>query len=229
MNTLTNLTTEEQTRNESSLNYRWLRMLCHKFPGAICKVDARCVANSPKGFYFFEGNTGLNASWGPHHVFLQLPLKGNKLIRLWLAKAFKEAQRNKCIVWVFVPRLVPSNKWFIEYSTKAKKLVFIEGRITLEGEENKLPYSSCFMEFDGRPLGGPMVHTLAVKEVLETYPEVPRNRLDWELKNAALDDPYSILYQNVKPVAINTDSIRFNEELYKHELEGKEVLINLPG
>ena len=229
MTTRNNVTTENTMRNESSLNYRWIEALCRKFPGSYFTVDARCVANCPKGFYFFEGNAGLNSSWGQHKVFLQLPVKGAKSIRLWLAKAFKEAQRNKCIVWIFVPRVVPSNQWFSEYSTKAKKLVFIEGRVTLDGEGNKLPYSSCFMEFDGRPLGGPMVHTMKVNEVLETTEEMPRNRLDHKLKSIALDDQYSILTQNVKPVKINHDTVRQNEELYKQELAGKEVKINLPG
>lgn len=229
MTTRNNVTIENETRNESSLNYRWITALCRKFPGSNFTVDARCVANSPKGFYFFEGNGGLNSAWGEHKVFLQLPMKGAKQIQLWLAKAFKEAQRKKCIVWVFVPRVVPSNRWFVEYSTKAKKLVFIEGRITLEGETNKLPHSSCFMEFDGRPLGGPMVHTMSVKEVLDTTEELPRNRLDHTLKHLALDDPYSILVKDVRPVKINHDTIRQNEELYRQELEGKELIINLPG
>ena len=58
---------------------------------------------------------------------------------------------------------------------------------------------------------------------------MPRSRLDHTLKHLALDDPYSILVKDIKPVLINHDTVRQNEELYREEMAGKEIMINLPG
>lgn len=207
---------------EEPMSFRWIEALEKKFGAEKhFKIDARCIGDSPKAFYYFGGESGLNSSWGENKVFLQLPTHNSKLIKLWLAKAFREGQRKGCSVWVFVPRFIHSNSYYSEYLMKAKRLVFIEGRMPLEDGTKKVSSPCVFLEFDGRVLGGPSVYTLKVKEVIESTTEInSKEHLFFELKKRAELDPYESLSKAIKPIQINRNDIEANEALFELDKKG---------
>lgn len=205
------------------MDFRWIEILEKRFGAEKhVTIDARCIGNSPKAFYYFAGESGLNSSWGENKVFVQLPTHNSKLIKLWLAKAFREGQKKGCSVWVFVPRFVHSNSYYAEYLMKAKRLVFIEGRMPLEDNTKKVSSPCVFLQFDGRVLGGPSVYTLKVKEVIESTTTITsENHLHFELRKRAELDPYESLNTIIKPVQINRDDIQTNEALFELDKKGE--------
>jgi hypothetical protein len=212
---------------EAALPFRWIDYLSIKFPSERpFQIDARCIDDCPKSFYYFAGESGLNSSFGENRVFLQLPTHNPRLIKVWLAKAYREAQKKGCSVWVFAPRFIPSNSYYNQYTLKAKRLIFVSGRITLEGMSNKLASCSVFMEFDGKSLGGPSVYNISVSEMLEVTRDIkPGAALNFELKKRAMIGDYESLSKAVKPIKINRDELSTNEAIYKLEKQGQAAFI----
>lgn len=200
---------------EDAIDFRYIQWLETAYTSKKrITIDARCIGNSPKGFYYFTKNNGLNAVWGQHKVFLQLPMTGSKEIRAWLMKAYSEAQRDGCEVWVFCPRVVTSNSWFTDYATKAKKIIFLQGRVVLEGQKERIPHSSCFMLFDGKVLGGPIITSAPIKEILGDSDPLTKEREEFEIKKKVVSEDEILYYPKVKPTEIQVDPVKHNDTIY---------------
>jgi len=212
---------------EEPVSYRIVEALEKRFGAERhFAIDARCIKDSPKAFYYFSGENGLNSNWGENKVFLQLPTHNIKLIKTWLAKAFREGQRKNCAVWVFVPRFIYSNSFYSEYLMKSKKMILIQGRMPLEDEDKKISTGCCILEFNGKVLGGPSVFTMSVNQIMEETTLIPtKNHLYFELKKRASFDAYETLSQSIKPIQINRNDVDSNEILYQLDKQGK---LNFP-
>ena len=143
-------------------------------------------------------------------------------------KAYSEAQREGCEVWVFCPRVITSNSWFTDYATKAKKIIFLQGRVTLEGQDTRIPHSSCFMLFDGKVLGGPIITSAPISEILKDTTPLSKERVEFDLKKKVFGhQDEALFYKNVSPQRIIFDPVKHNETIYNNDLgrvEGVEYL-----
>lgn len=114
----------------------------YKFTLDPCATEesAKCA------LYYTKEQDGLKASWYCHNVFVNPPYSETKL---WVEKAIYEVERNECPCVVM---LLPSRtgmKWFTQgILPHYKKLIFIQGRLKFEGQENSAPFDSIIVVFE---------------------------------------------------------------------------------
>ena len=207
--------TTNTTRTEDSIDYRFIDWIEATYPSKKkFTVDARFVGKVPKGFYYFTNDNALNTSWGKNKVFIQLPLTGSKKIKAWLSKAYSEAQREGCEVWVYCPRVVTGNDWFTSFIPKAKKVIFLQGRMVMRDRTERMPHSSCFIQFDGKVLGGPIVSSASIKTIISETTLKSDEKVEYEVKRKALSEDRLHYFPNTRPVEIKVDAVQDNEERY---------------
>jgi len=88
---------------------------------------------------------GLAADWSNSRVFVNPPYSNTKI---WVEKSIYEVMHNDCPLVVM---LLPSRtgmKWFTQLVLPYyKKLIFIQGRLKFEGQENSAPFDSIIVVF----------------------------------------------------------------------------------
>ena len=94
---------------------------------------------------FHHCTDGLANTWSGHRTFVNPPYSETKL---WVEKAVYEVMHNDCPLVVM---LLPSRtgmKWFTQLVLPYyKKLIFIQGRLKFEGQENSAPFDSIIVVF----------------------------------------------------------------------------------
>jgi len=104
------------------------------------KESAKCA------WYFTKEQDGLAQNWTNHRAFVNPPYSETKL---WVEKAIYEVEHNGCELVVM---LLPSRtgmKWFTQGCLPYyKKLIFIQGRLKFEGQENSAPFDSIIVVFE---------------------------------------------------------------------------------
>lgn len=114
----------------------------HQFNLDPCATpeSAKCA------WYFTKEQDGLAQSWQHSRAFVNPPYSETKL---WVEKSIYEVMNNDCEKVVM---LLPSRtgmKWFTEGVLKYyKKLIFIQGRLKFEGQENSAPFDSVVVVFE---------------------------------------------------------------------------------
>jgi len=113
---------------------------------------------TPKAFYealdqefFFDFDPcpsnpafdGLSIEWGNRN-FVNPPYNR---IKLWVAKAYAEAQKGKLVVMLIPSRT--DTRWWHEYIMKADDIRFIPGRLSFDDNGGRAPFPSCVVVFRG--------------------------------------------------------------------------------
>jgi len=100
--------------------------------------NAKC-----KKFYTYHDN-GLVQDWSGEVVFMNPPF--GRDIRLWMAKAYREALNGITVVCL-IPARTDTYYWH-EYAMKGE-IRYIRGRITFEGMKHNAPFPSAIVIFTG--------------------------------------------------------------------------------
>jgi len=123
---------------------QWLYNKLHteyRFTLDPCATDQ----NAKCALYYTKDQNGLAQSWAHHNIYINPPYSETKL---WVEKAIYEVENNDCPLVVM---LLPSRtgmKWYTRgIMQHYSKLIFIEGRLKFEGQENSAPFDSIIVVF----------------------------------------------------------------------------------
>jgi site-specific DNA-methyltransferase (adenine-specific) len=86
---------------------------------------------------------GLAVEWGQRN-FVNPPYNQ---IKLWVARAFEQAQKGKLVVMLIPSRT--DTRWWHEYVMKADEIRFIQGRLSFDDCGRPAPFPSCVVVFRG--------------------------------------------------------------------------------
>jgi len=115
-------------------------------------LDPCCdSATSLTKHYFTEQQDGLSQDWSGHNVFMNPPYSRGELKR-WIRKAYEESQKRNTLVVALIPSRTDTKYWH-EYVTKARHILFVKGRIKFGDGANSAPFPSVVVVFDSNYTG----------------------------------------------------------------------------
>ena len=97
--------------------------------------------------FYTEPEDGLSKDWEGHSVFVNPPY--GRGIERWIAKAYKESQKDNTKVVMLIPARTDTRYWH-DYVMKASEIHFVKGRLKFGDSDNSAPFPSAVVVFDGR-------------------------------------------------------------------------------
>lgn len=126
-------------------------------------VDAAASYLNKKCFYYWTAiSDGLKEDWSKHRVWLNPPY--DKLIGLWMKKAYESSQNGADVVCLIQGRSCDT-KWWHEYVMRASEIRFIKDRLHfgLDGKFARANISNLLVIFRHYCKGPPLTCSINIK------------------------------------------------------------------
>lgn len=109
-------------------------------------LDPCATRDNTKCFLFYDKSSdGLTKPWYGHNVFVNPPYSG---VADWVDKALREIKFGGCHTVVMLLPVRTDQKWFTRFILpNYSKIIYIEGRLKFEGQENSAPFPSMIVVF----------------------------------------------------------------------------------